>query len=60
MVPLQPLENDRFLTAVGLLFNLNRSETSEAGLDTSDFEAHSCCVGTKIIQVYNVLCVDVS
>jgi hypothetical protein len=60
MVPLQPSKNDRFLTAGSLLFNLNPTETLEPGLDTGDFEAHSCCVDAKIIQVYNVLCVDVS
>lgn len=60
MVPLQPSKIDRFLTAGGLPFNLNQSETSKRGLDTGNFEVHSCYVDAKIIQVYNVLCVDVS
>ena len=38
---------DRFLTAGDLLFNLNLRETSEPGLDTSDFEAHSSYVGAE-------------
>jgi hypothetical protein len=46
-VPLQPSKSDRFLTAGVLLFNLNPSETPEPGLDMSDFEAHSSCVGSK-------------